>query len=46
MASDGVRSLIFIRDPYRRLQLSMLRTYWQFIGLLWLVLYLVILFIV
>lgn len=44
MASDGVRSLIFIRDPYRRLQLSMLCTYWHFIGLLWLFLYLVILF--
>ena len=46
MASDGVRSLIFIRDPYRRLQLSMLCSYWHFMGLLWLVLYLVILFIV
>jgi cytochrome c oxidase subunit III len=44
MASDGVRSLIFIRDPYRRLQLSMLCTYWHFLGLLWLSLYLVILF--
>lgn len=44
MASDGVRSLIFIRDPYRRLQLSMLCTYWHFLGTLWLGLYLVILF--
>ncbi|WP_026236331.1 cytochrome c oxidase subunit 3 [Pontibacter roseus] len=44
MASDGVRSLIFIRDPYRRLQLSMLCSYWHFMGMLWLSLYLVILF--
>lgn len=45
MASDGVRTLIFIRDPYRRLQLTMMCTYWHFIGMLWLSLYLVILFI-
>lgn len=44
MASDRVRSLIFIRDPYRRMQLSMLCTYWHFIGFLWLSLYMVILF--
>lgn len=44
MASDGVRTLVFIRDPYRRLQLSMLCSYWHFIGMLWLSLYLVILF--
>ncbi|SIT82276.1 cytochrome c oxidase subunit 3 [Pontibacter indicus] len=44
MAGDGVRSLIFIRDPYRRLQLTMLNTYWHFLGAIWLTLYLVILF--
>ncbi|MHC2992648.1 cytochrome c oxidase subunit III, partial [Pontibacter sp. HJ8] len=44
MASDGVRTLVFIRDPYRRLQLAMLCSYWHFIGMLWLSLYLVILF--
>ncbi|WP_299821434.1 cytochrome c oxidase subunit 3 [uncultured Pontibacter sp.] len=44
VAADGVRSLIFIRDPYRSLQLSMLRSYWNFMDFLWLGLYLVFLF--
>ncbi|WP_439883185.1 cytochrome c oxidase subunit 3 [Pontibacter sp. MBLB2868] len=44
VAADGVRSLIFIRDPYRHLQLSMLRSYWNFMDFLWLGLYLVFLF--
>lgn len=44
VAADGVRSLIFIRDPYRYLQLSMLRSYWNFMDFLWLGLYLVFLF--
>lgn len=44
VASDGVRSLIFIRDPYRVLQLKMLRSYWNFMDFLWLGLYLVFLF--
>ena len=45
VASDGVRSLIFIRDPFRRLQLSMLNSYWHFMDFLWLGLYFVFLFI-
>ncbi|GAB3196380.1 cytochrome c oxidase subunit 3 [Pontibacter aydingkolensis] len=44
VAADGVRSLIFIRDPYRSMQLSMLRTYWNFMDFLWLGLYIVFLF--
>lgn len=44
VAADSVRSLIFIRDPYRRLQLSMLCSYWHFLDFLWLGLYLVFLF--
>ncbi len=44
--ADGVRSLIFIRDPYRILQLTMLNSYWNFMGFLWLGLYLVFLFLV
>ncbi|MDX5418608.1 MAG: cytochrome c oxidase subunit 3 [Hymenobacteraceae bacterium] len=44
VAADGVRSLIFIRDPYRHLQLSMLCSYWHFMDFLWLGLYLVFLF--
>ncbi|TXK52199.1 cytochrome c oxidase subunit III [Pontibacter qinzhouensis] len=43
--TDDIRSLIFIRDPYRSLQLSMLTTYWQFMDFLWLGLYLVFLFL-
>ncbi|MCJ8167379.1 cytochrome c oxidase subunit 3 [Pontibacter sp. E15-1] len=45
VSSDGVRSLIFIRDPFRHLQLSMLNSYWHFMDFLWLGLYLVFLFI-
>ncbi|PRY12369.1 cytochrome c oxidase subunit 3 [Pontibacter ummariensis] len=45
VASDGVRSLIFIRDPFRNMQLSMLNSYWHFMDFLWLGLYLVFLFI-
>ncbi len=44
VAADGVRSLIFIRDPYRRLQLSMVTSYWHFMDFLWIVIYLVFLF--
>lgn len=44
VAADGVRSLIFIRDPFRSLQLTMLRSYWNFIDFLWIGLYLVFLF--
>jgi cytochrome c oxidase subunit 3 len=46
VATDGIRSLVFIRDPYRRLQLSMLRSYWHFMDALWLCLYLVFLFMI
>ncbi|MBC5773213.1 cytochrome c oxidase subunit 3 [Pontibacter sp. KCTC 32443] len=45
VAADSVRSLIFIRDPYRHLQLSMLRSYWNFLDFMWVGLYLVFLFI-
>jgi cytochrome c oxidase subunit III len=44
VASDGVRSLIFIRDPFRSMQLSLLRSYWNFMDFLWLGLYIVFLF--
>ena len=45
-ATDGVRMLVFIRNPYRRLQLRMLRLYWHYLDVLWLVLFLVLLFTV
>lgn len=42
--TDGVRMLVFIRNPYRRLQLRMLRLYWHFMDGLWVALFLVLLF--
>ncbi|QCR24913.1 cytochrome c oxidase subunit III [Pontibacter sp. SGAir0037] len=44
VAADGVRSLVYIRDPYRTLQIAMLRSYWHFMGFLWVGLYVVFLF--
>jgi cytochrome c oxidase subunit III len=44
ISSDSVRSLIYIRDPFRRLQLSMLCNYWHFMDFLWLALYITFLF--
>lgn len=41
---DAIRTLIFIRDPFRKMQLGMLTTYWHFLGGLWLGLYLFFLF--
>ncbi|WP_242510017.1 cytochrome c oxidase subunit 3 [Hymenobacter persicinus] len=42
---DAVRSLVFIRNPYRRLQLRMLSLYWHFIDGLWVALFLLFLFL-
>jgi cytochrome c oxidase subunit 3 len=36
---DAVRSLVFIRNPYYRRQLTMLSTYWHFVDGLWLLLF-------
>ncbi len=44
VAADGIRTLVFIRDPYRRLQLIMLSRYWHFMNFLWLSLFVVFLF--
>jgi cytochrome c oxidase subunit 3 len=41
---DAVRTLIFIRNPYHRRQLSLLGTYWHFIDVLWIALFAVFLF--
>ncbi|MFC6999544.1 cytochrome c oxidase subunit 3 family protein [Rufibacter roseus] len=43
-ASDPVRTLIYIRDPFRNMQIEMLRSYWHFLGALWLSLYFIFLF--
>ncbi|WP_245327865.1 cytochrome c oxidase subunit 3 [Hymenobacter fodinae] len=42
---DGVRTLVFIRNPYRRLQLHMITVYWHFIDVLWVVLFAAFLFL-
>ena len=42
---DGIRTLVFIRNPYRRQQLRLLTTYWHFIDALWVVLFGVFLFL-
>jgi cytochrome c oxidase subunit 3 len=42
---DAVRTLVFIRNPYRRLQLRLLSQYWHFIDGLWVVLFTLFLFL-
>jgi len=42
---DAVRSLVFIRNPYRRMQLRMLGIYWHFIDGLWVALFALFLFL-
>ncbi len=43
-SKDPIRSLIFNRDPYRLMQVQMLRSYWHFLGIIWIALYFVFLF--
>ncbi|HEX8349380.1 MAG TPA: cytochrome c oxidase subunit 3 [Hymenobacter sp.] len=42
---DAVRTLVFIRNPYRRLQLRILTVYWHFIDVVWLGLFVIFLFL-
>jgi len=42
-ARDAVRGLVFIRDPYQLRQLRLLSTYWHFIDVLWILLFIVFL---
>ncbi len=44
-ARDGVRTLVFIRNPYRRRQLQAITTYWHFVDAVWVVLFAVFLFL-
>ena len=44
-STDPIRTLVFIRDPFRKLQLGLLTSYWHFMGALWLTLYFVFLFL-
>lgn len=41
---DAVRTLVFIRNPYRRLQLRLLGMFWHFVDVLWVVLFVVFVF--
>ncbi|QMU27782.1 cytochrome c oxidase subunit 3 [Adhaeribacter radiodurans] len=41
---NPIRSLVFIRNPYRRQQLTLLCTYWHFMDILWVCIYLLFLF--
>ncbi|WP_303311422.1 cytochrome c oxidase subunit III [Hymenobacter sp. BT730] len=44
ISRDGVRTLLFIRNPYRRMQLRMLSLYWHFMGGLWVLMFTIFLF--
>jgi cytochrome c oxidase subunit 3 len=44
-AHDGVRTLVFIRNPYHRRQLQAVTVYWHFVDIIWLVLFAVFLFL-
>jgi cytochrome c oxidase subunit 3 len=43
-ASDAIRTLVFIRNPFVRQQIKMLTLYWHFMGGIWVSLYLIFLF--
>ncbi|WP_210464627.1 MULTISPECIES: cytochrome c oxidase subunit 3 [Rufibacter] len=43
-STDPIRSLIFNRDPYRLMQVQMLRSYWQFLDVIWIALFFIFLF--
>jgi cytochrome c oxidase subunit III len=43
-ASDAIRTLVFIRNPFVRQQIRMLTLYWHFLGGIWVSLYLIFLF--
>ncbi|WP_192820732.1 cytochrome c oxidase subunit III [Rufibacter sp. LB8] len=43
-SKDPIRTLVFIRDPFRKMQLEMLRSYWHFLDAVWIGLYFVFLF--
>ncbi|PSR53820.1 cytochrome c oxidase subunit III [Adhaeribacter arboris] len=42
---NPIRALVFIRNPYRRQQINLLCTYWHFMDILWVFIYLVFLFL-
>jgi len=44
MAKDPVKVLISVTNPYERIRLEIIETYWHFLGILWLVLFFYFLF--
>lgn len=44
-ARDGVRTLVFIRNPFHKRQLRAMSIYWHFVDVVWLVLFAVFLFL-
>jgi cytochrome c oxidase subunit 3 len=42
---DGIRMLVFIRNPYWRLRLRLLTIFWHYVDVLWVVLFMVFLFL-
>lgn len=44
ISRDGVRSLIMVTNPYEKIRLQMLSTYWHFMDLLWIGMFLYFLF--
>lgn len=46
VAKDPVRSLIMVTNPYQKIKLQIFVIYWQFLGVLWLLLFFYFLFVV
>ena len=43
-SKDGVKSLIYFTDPFQKLKLELLRTYWNFMDILWVAIFFYFLF--
>ncbi len=45
ISRDAVRTLILVTNPYEKMRLEMLKTYWQFIDIIWIFLFFYFLFV-
>lgn len=43
--ADPVKALIYFTDPYERLKLKLVTIYWHYLGVVWLVIFLVLIFL-
>ena len=43
-SKDPVKSLIYFTDPYQKLKLELMRTYWNFMDILWVAIFFYFLF--